>query len=462
VTETQTEKRGSPGRLIATSILALLLVLAIAGVVGVIENSRLKDSASRAIQSDVAISAVGDDIRVAALDLRFLHRSIVDSGPSDTLIQLFDETYLDLLAEFDTLESLNVGDLAIPQPQELRDLAATYQSSFRPSIALFVSDPIAFNNAAAQGLEQLDQLISKAEQINDAGELLTEHSLGHVEDAADRERLILLALLVGVGLIGVLLLLSLARIVQQLQAANLTEHAARTELAESLQMKTNFIADASHELRTPITLIRGNAELSLLTAENPDQRESLQEIYDESTRMAGLVNDLLLLARSDVGSLPLDLEYLPTGLVASRIEVPARAMAEQHGRKLQTDMHGSGHVQVDLARLEQTIMILLDNAAKFSPIGSAIMLDSLIANDHLEISVTDQGPGIPTEELDRVFDRFYQVRENARHRGGAGIGLSIARSIIEAHGGSVGVTSTPGHGATFTIKLPLVEEPVQG
>lgn len=449
----------APWYVAGLSLLVLLLALGIVAFVGVVENTRLKDASERAIQYDVAVSAVGDDIRVAVLDLRHHHRNIVFSGPTDAVIAEFDATYTALLQHIDQLDAIGVAELDVPQPEELRALAGVYHDAFRPSIVLFTSDPIAFNAASTTGLGQLDALEGMARQIDDAGEQLTAESLGDVEDAAGRERLLLISLLGGVALIGIVLSLSTARVLHRLQAANVAEAAARTGLAESLQMKTDFIADASHELRTPLTLILGNAEIGLATDDSAARIDALREIRGEATRMNRLVNDLLFLARSDAGSPVFDREYVPVRWLVSRLIKPAEAMVRHHGVGLHIEIDGTGDLVVDPLRIEQAVLILIDNAAKFSPPGEIVHVRTSTTTEWLSIEVDDQGPGIPVVDQQRIFERFYQVDDAApRQRGGAGLGLAIAKSIVEAHGGMIELESEPGMGTTMRIRLPLARE----
>jgi two-component system sensor histidine kinase VicK len=175
--------------------------------------------------------------------------------------------------------------------------------------------------------------------------------------------------------------------------------------------------------------------------------------------MSRLVDDLLFLARSDSGALSMDHEYLPVGLLVNRLVAPAQALTRSYGIPLVTDMSGEGHVIVDLERISQAVLILIDNATKFTPIGEDISLATRSDATMLWIEVRDKGPGIPEADLPLIFERFYQVQETgARKRSGAGLGLSIAKSIVDAHGGTIAAESCPDHGTTFSIALPLVNE----
>lgn len=451
-------RQPSPWSFATIAIVVLVLALAVVGIFGVLENRRLQDAAERAVQYDVAVAASGDDVKVDVLDMRFTHRNIVFSGPTDANIAEFDQTYDQLLQHIDRLDEIGIADLDVPQPADLRALATAYHDAFRPTIVLFTSDPVAFNQASATGLDQLDDLEAMAQQINESGNQLTWQALSNISSAADRERSILLALLAGVGLVGALLAFSAGRVLHRLQAANAAEQEASRQLQATLRAKTDFIADASHELRTPLTLIRGNAELGLHSEDPDEQRQLLTEIQTESTRMNHLVNDLLFLARSDAGSPPIELEYLPAQLLARRLLTPVEAYARSQNIPLASSIDCSGELEVDPERMQQAVMILVDNACRFTPEGESIGLEIGTADRSLTIAVQDHGPGIPEDEQALIFDRFYQAPQTqARKRGGAGLGLAIARSIVEAHHGQIALTSTPATGTRVTITLPLAD-----
>lgn len=451
--------RGSdtgPWGLAAAAIVTLLFVIGTVGVIGVNENARVKNASKRAIQYDVAVAGAGDNLRVAVLDLRHNHRNIVFSGPTEQTIADFDAAYATLLTEIDRLDQIGIAQLDVTQPDVIRQRAQEYHDAFRPRIVLFTSDPIAFNAASSAGLAQIDELETNAQEIEDAGEQLTNQSLARVEHAAARERIILILLLSGVALVGVAMSVSAGRILHQLRAANDHEQEAGRQLAAALQAKSDFIADASHELRTPLTLIRGNAEIGLTAEESPTRDQALSEILDESNRMSRLVDDLLFLARSDAGVSLVEREYLPVGWLLSRLAGPAEAMARHHHVPLITSLHGEGHVEVDPGRIQQAVLILIDNAARVSSPGTPVELRSRVGEQCLAIDVIDCGPGLPEEDQQRVFERFYQVGPGrTRQRGSAGLGLLIAKLIIDAHHGRIEIESTPGQGTRMTLHLPL-------
>jgi signal transduction histidine kinase len=258
----------------------------------------------------------------------------------------------------------------------------------------------------------------------------------------------------------VTLAVSAGRVLARLRALYESEQQSRHQLARALQTKTDFIADASHELRTPLAVILGNAETALAEKDDRLHESSLAAIAAEARRMGKLVDDLLFLARSDAGSPPLDKEYVPARWLVSRLVEPAEMLARQRAACLTTAIEGEGFLEVDPERIEQAILILIDNAARHSPPDRCVTLSSWVERERLAIEVADAGPGITPEELPLIFDRFYQVKNRrSRKKRGSGLGLSIARTIVAAHGGSITAESQLGQGTRMTIRLPMSPSP---
>ncbi len=231
-----------------------------------------------------------------------------------------------------------------------------------------------------------------------------------------------------------------------------------TKFREAEQAKTTFVSVVSHELKTPVSLIKGYAG----TLNRPDVewkpevvREGLAIIEEEADRLAVLIDNLLDVTRLQFGTFTLH-----SGEVA--LDALARSLANKFAT--QTSIHSIGVsfpedfpvIQGDEQRLEQVLANLIGNAIKYSPNGGPIQISGQVLADAVQISVTDQGIGIPRDQQELIFDRFYRV-DNALSRAtqGAGLGLYIVRSIIEAHGGRIWVESEPGRGTTFSFTLPL-------
>ncbi|MDT7729443.1 MAG: two-component system, OmpR family, sensor kinase [Actinomycetota bacterium] len=232
-----------------------------------------------------------------------------------------------------------------------------------------------------------------------------------------------------------------------------TSLAARTATNERLR---RFIADASHELRTPLTSIRGYADLFRYAAANePAERDShLAKIREETARMSVLVDDLLLLARLDAteSEAPLRVEDTDIAALATAAAEAFRAARPDHPLTVEPGTTGAV-LRVDPARLRQALDNLLANAATHTPPGTPVTLSVEVA-DAIVVRVSDAGPGIPTADQERIFDRFYRVDDSRnRGNGGTGLGLAVVRSLVEAHHGTVEVESEPGR-TTFIMRLP--------
>lgn len=217
-----------------------------------------------------------------------------------------------------------------------------------------------------------------------------------------------------------------------------------------------FVADASHELRTPLAVIRVNAE----SAGSNASAEAMADIADEAAYMTRLLDDLLLLAGSDREGVDLELSRVD---LADVVRLTARAgsrLAQSAGITLAVDAREALAADVDAARIRQVVLILLDNALKYTGRGGSITLRAVRAGDDALVTVTDTGIGIGADDVERVFDRFYRVdKARSRAAGGAGLGLSIAREIVEAHHGELRLESELGRGTAVLLRLPLASTP---
>jgi heavy metal sensor kinase len=232
-----------------------------------------------------------------------------------------------------------------------------------------------------------------------------------------------------------------------------------TRLEISFKEQQRFIADASHELRTPLAVLRGETEVALSKTRTIDAyQDSLSLIKDEAERLSRIVEDLFILARQ-----PLD---APTALMKEPLSLnevvrdcarAAQVLAVRKGVRLKTENDAASIVlNGDEELLNRMILNLLDNAVKYTLAGGEISIALMRQNQNARIIVRDTGIGIPTVDQQHVFDRFYRVdKARSRALGGAGLGLSIVRWIVDAHGGRINIQSTPGKGSAFTVELPL-------
>ena len=234
---------------------------------------------------------------------------------------------------------------------------------------------------------------------------------------------------------------------------------AMRPVRESFERQRTFVADASHELKSPLSLVKINAEVLLRDPYVPDAREILEYQLSEIDRMNELLTDLLTLARLDagrfaVGQEPFDLANV---MAETAERFSARAFAE--GKRLEVRHSGKIPAWGDKGRTGQILADLLDNAFRFTPPGGLITVEGRAREGRAEATITDTGPGIPAEQLSRIFDRFYRA-EAARTRegGGTGLGLAIARDLARAQGGELTAgnarTGEASGGASFTLTLP--------
>lgn len=246
-------------------------------------------------------------------------------------------------------------------------------------------------------------------------------------------------------------------------AEQLEREASQREVLD--RMKDEFVLTASHELRSPLTSVQGFAELLMLERDSltPRQIETVEVILDNSRHLVRLLNDLLDLARSDAGRLVIRPQ--PTE-VAGLLEDSVRLMRAQTDASDQTltmnlepDLPP---VEAEADRIRQVLVNLLTNAHEYSPEGASIAVMARAAGAEVEIAVNDNGPGIPPDQLEHIFERFVRGEAGLTQRvGGTGLGLPISKSLVELHGGRLAVDSTVGVGSTFSFRLPVAAVPAE-
>jgi len=241
-------------------------------------------------------------------------------------------------------------------------------------------------------------------------------------------------------------------------------NAMLARLQAAFDQLRRFTADASHELRTPLTAIRSVGEVALQEQKSPaEYRDVIGSMLEEVDRLTRLVESLLTLSRADAGHVQLqrmDISLLAlTREASSMVEV----LAEEKGQRMHIDGDAGLIVSVDRLVLRQGIVNLLDNAVKYSPRNTRILVRvGFGAAGQASLDITDEGPGIPFEHQPYVFDRFYRVDQaRTREWGGAGLGLAITRWAVEAHGGEIDLTSKHGTGTTFHVSLPLAPDSIR-
>jgi two-component system phosphate regulon sensor histidine kinase PhoR len=231
-----------------------------------------------------------------------------------------------------------------------------------------------------------------------------------------------------------------------------------TDLRRTDRIRRDFVANVSHELRTPLTAIRGYVE-ALADATPEESRQFLEIVSRHTMRMERLVRDLLRLARLDAGQELLERVPCSVDTLFTSVETDLSRLLVDRKQTIERDVPPEAAVVPgDPAKLQDALRNLLENAINYSPEGSRILLRARHADKHVALSVIDEGPGIPPEDLGRIFERFYRVDKSrtreGKDPGGTGLGLSIVRHLVELHGGRVSVANRQPHGAIFTMELP--------
>jgi signal transduction histidine kinase len=253
-----------------------------------------------------------------------------------------------------------------------------------------------------------------------------------------------------------------AEVVQRLASRTRVLEASNLQLSELNRLKDTFLSTASHELRTPLTSVIGYAEVleeneSRLTADQ--RREFLRRMLSEAAGLLRLIDDILDLTRLENGKLTIQKAPCSLNQIAKSAAETVTPMAEKFGIDVRLDLDETlGDIPLDDVKTRQIVVNLLVNAIKFSPRSSYVEVVTRADHGDAVVEVRDQGPGIEAEESQRIFELFGQGVPKSGTGGGVGIGLHLVRRIAELHGGRVGVNSRPGHGSTFWVRFPAIDE----
>jgi signal transduction histidine kinase len=215
----------------------------------------------------------------------------------------------------------------------------------------------------------------------------------------------------------------------------------------------NALDHVAHDLRTPMTRLRVTAESALATNDPARHREALSDVLEESERVLSMLTTLMDISEAETGTMKLNLSQVELAKLAGEIRDLYEDSAEAAGVTLTANVPAGLIVAADRDRLRQALANLVDNAIKYTPRDGRVDVEAAAEQDHVEIRVRDTGVGIADQDLPRIFDRLYRGDQSRTTRG-IGLGLSLVRAYVEAQGGSVTVTTSPGKGSTFTIKLP--------
>ena len=245
----------------------------------------------------------------------------------------------------------------------------------------------------------------------------------------------------------------------QLQRLSETLNAMFSRLDAAVRRITQFTADASHELRAPVSLIRTTAEVAVQKEDRTAQEyfQALQEIVSESERTSQVVDSLMLLARADSGTETLECADIDACTIVREAAAQGERLARSHGLAFLLKLPKAPiPIEADSNALRRALLILIDNAVKYTPRGGSISVELQTSNGFAVVSVSDTGIGIAKIDVPQIFDRFWRAdKARSREEGGAGLGLSIAKWIIEMHRGTIDVESELGKGSTFYVRVPL-------
>jgi heavy metal sensor kinase len=236
-------------------------------------------------------------------------------------------------------------------------------------------------------------------------------------------------------------------------------NALLTRLDAAMRRARQFSADAAHELRTPLTVLRGETEVALRWTRDPEEfRSTLESNLEEIDRMGRIIEDLLLLAKSEAGELPMEKSQVNLNDLLRDLYQQGKVLGENKGIAVTLDLPETEVVQVmgDELRLHQMGLNLVTNGIKYTPTGGSVRLKLECEGDQAVIAVSDTGHGMAPEHLSRIFDRFYRIDKNREQESGAGLGLSIVKWIVDAHEGRITVTSQPNEGSEFKVFLPRI------
>ncbi len=233
-----------------------------------------------------------------------------------------------------------------------------------------------------------------------------------------------------------------------------------TDLRKADQIRRDFVANVSHELRTPLTAIKGYVEALMDDPEDAEARDRFLEIiHRQSSRMERLVKDLLRLARLDAGQEALELAPSDLDALSGALATDMAQAVEAKHQRIEVAIPPDARVLVaDPAKLHDVLRNLVENAINYTPEGGTIRIAARLTDDRIHLTVSDTGPGIPPDDLTRVFERFYRVDKARARPGGTGLGLAIVKHLVHVMGGTVTAANRPDGGAEFTVDLPQRSE----
>jgi signal transduction histidine kinase len=398
-----------------------------------LKNNMLKDLQQRALQ---ARSAILEDAGTT-----YLEKDILSSDPSWSEVSLFATSTSGTVL----LQANPVAQKILPDRASLDDAMAgrvapdpsgvapgTYATRGQGSSAVLIFTLPVYRHGVSGSASDIIGVVQVARPMRSIGEVMN-------------------------NLVAVLVTASVLALAIAFASGFWLAGRVMEPIRISLQHQKQFVGDASHELRTPVTVIRTAAESMLRQPEPLGERTRrlAEDIVGETAQLGRLVEDLGVLSAADSRRARLHLAPVEVPALLAEAAVSAALLAEGAGITLETDLGAGGTLLADPVRVRQLVNILVDNAVKFSPEGGTVVLSATTTDKRLFVRVVDRGPGIAHDELPKIFQRFYRG-EGERHKEGTGLGLAIARWIIQEHRGTITVRSVVGEGSEFTVELPLL------
>ncbi|MBE0644831.1 MAG: GHKL domain-containing protein [Bacteroidetes bacterium] len=236
-----------------------------------------------------------------------------------------------------------------------------------------------------------------------------------------------------------------------------TVHSTIKSMQAAYEQIQTFSANASHELRTPLTIMRGEIELALRNPKSPDEYQLLLgSLHEEIMRLSRILDDLLLIAKTEIGERPIELQPMDLRELVEELADEAEMFAEQTGINFELGETVDAFVEAEPLRIRRVLLNLIDNAVKYNRKNGTVRMSMALDNDFVAVRVEDTGIGIPPEAIPRLFERFYRVNDSEKQgTKGTGLGLYLVHWIVKNHGGTIEVESQPGQGSAFTLRLPL-------
>jgi signal transduction histidine kinase len=457
-----------------------LLILAALGCVLILLNGVLAYASVRTLVSEQRASVQAHTVQTALEELsatlnaaQAAERAYLVTGNESDLTP-YTSALVDLPEILDRLAGLTADDpaqrtrllalkpLVMAQLDEMQAVISLRRTS-GPIEAQRVADSLASKESADTADEVLGDMDTAQQRLLADQDEVVRMSSSATYIAVAFSTLSDIALLAGIIYLALRALDRREQIARERAELLAQEHAARQQAEAAVGLRDQFLSIASHELRSPLTALLGNAQLLRrrvareggISARN---LQTLEVIPRQANRLRALIEAMLDVSRLDQGQLTLATAPLDLAAVARGVVDEAQVTAERHV----LTCVGAGkpiYVMGDAVRLEQVLLNLVENAIKYSPRGGQVHVRVARRNDQAEVAVTDEGIGIPEEARAHLFERFYRApNATAARINGTGIGLYVIREIVTLHGGSIAVTSAEGRGSTFTVSLPVLAE----